>query len=185
MIFCDSLLIRRVEELYLSRMQQEISSRISCVFFEDQGMGYETPYPEPPPRTPHGNYRMISRNNLSMKINKFAFKRSIISISKYPESFVKIEFVDLKKINNYCIVWVWNPRFRFRDNSAPNKLGPGQTRPLTKSAPNKLGLHIFGDQIRPLQTRPPIEIWFRRLASFIIHANHWLYTLVPIKNVCR
>ena len=44
-----------------------------------------------------------------MKINKFTVKRSIISISKYPESFVKIEFVDLKKINNYCIVWVWNP----------------------------------------------------------------------------
>ena len=55
-------------------------------------MGYETPYPEPRtphPRTPHGNCWMISRNNLSMKINKFAFKRSMISISKYPESFVK------------------------------------------------------------------------------------------------
>ena len=74
---------------------------------------------------------------------------------------------------------------RFRDISAPNKLGPWQTRPLTKSAPNKLGPHIFGDQIRPLQTRPPTEIWFRRLANFIIHANHWFKPVVPIKNVCR
>ena len=68
--------------------------------------GMKPPTPNPPPRTPHGNCRMISRNNLSMNINKLAFKRSMISISKYPESFVKIEFVDLKKINNYCIVWV-------------------------------------------------------------------------------
>ena len=44
----------------------------------------------PLPRTPHGNCRMISRNNLSMELNKFAFKRSMISISKYTESFVKI-----------------------------------------------------------------------------------------------
>ena len=29
----------------------------------------------------------------------------MISISKYSESFVKIEFVDLKKINKICIVW--------------------------------------------------------------------------------
>ena len=29
------------------------------------------------------------------------------------------------------------------------------SRPLTNSAPDKLGPHIFGDPIRPLQTRPP------------------------------
>ena len=67
-------------------------------------MWYETPYPEP--RTPHGNCRVISRNNLSMKINKLAFKISMISISKYPEIFVKNEFVDFKKIYNYCNIWV-------------------------------------------------------------------------------
>ena len=73
----------------------------------------------------------------------------------------------------------------FRDISAPNKLGPWQTRPLTNSAPNKLGPHIFGDRIRPLQTRPPTEIWLRRLASLIIHVNHRFKTIVPIKNTCR
>ena len=92
--------------LPVTNAARDFTKNFVFFFLEDQGMGYETPYPEPPPRTPHGNYRMISCNNLSMKINKFAFKRSIISISKYPESFVKIEFVDLKKINNYCIVLV-------------------------------------------------------------------------------
>ena len=30
-------------------------------------------------------------------------------VSKYPESFVKIEIMDRKKINIYYSVWVWNP----------------------------------------------------------------------------
>ena len=53
-------------------------------------------------QTPHANWRVISRNKLGMKTNKFAFEICMISISKYPENFVKTEFVDLKKINNYA-----------------------------------------------------------------------------------
>ena len=71
------------------------------------GWDMKPPTPNPAPLTEISEWS--HGNNLSMKINKFAFKRSMIAISKYPESFVKNEFVDLKKINNYCIVWVWNP----------------------------------------------------------------------------
>ena len=51
-------------------------------------MGYETPYPEPRtahPRTPHGNYRIVSSNNMDTKFNYCLFKRCDILVSKYPE----------------------------------------------------------------------------------------------------
>ena len=57
-------------------------------------MGYET-------RTPHGNCRIVSRDNMGTKYNYCLFKRCDILVSKYPESFVKIEKVVRKKINIY------------------------------------------------------------------------------------
>ena len=60
-------------------------------------MGYETPYPKP--RTPHGNYQIVSRNNMGTKFDYCLFKRCDILVSKYPESFVQIEKVVRKKIN--------------------------------------------------------------------------------------
>ena len=69
-------------------------------------MGHETPTPNPAPMNPHGKYRVAPRNNWSVKINKLTSKQSNILISKYPGSFVKIEIVDRKKINNYCNLWV-------------------------------------------------------------------------------
>ena len=71
----------------------------------------------------------------------------------------------------------------------PGHLGPEQTRPLTNSAPNKLGPYqtrppyIWGPNSTPTNSAPT-EIWFRRLASSIIHVRHRLKTLVPIKNTC-
>ena len=62
-------------------------------------MGYETPYPEPP--NPHGNYQIVSRDNIDTKFNYSLFKRCDILESKYPESFVQIEKVVWKKINIY------------------------------------------------------------------------------------
>ena len=40
------------------------------------------------PRTPHGNYRTVSRDNVGAKII-FLFKRCDILVSEYPDSFVK------------------------------------------------------------------------------------------------
>ena len=105
----------------------------------------------------------------------------------------------LPDIQELDSLWVFKARVSFKFNH----VGPvcevafnlytclmdyGTSRPLTNLAPSKLSPHMIKDRIRPLQTRPSTEIWFRRLASFIIHANHWLKTLVPIKtyadNIC-
>ena len=51
------------------------------------------------PRTPHGNYRIVSRDNMGTKFNYCLFKRFDRLVSKYPESFVQIEKVVRKKIN--------------------------------------------------------------------------------------
>ena len=75
-------------------------------------MGYETPYPKPrtlQPPTPHGNNRIVSRENMGTKLNYCLFKQCYILVSKYPESFVKIEKVVRKKINIYYSEGVWNP----------------------------------------------------------------------------
>ena len=55
-------------------------------------MGYETPYPEPhTPRTPHGNYRIVSRDNMGAQFNHCSFKRCDILVSKYPEILSKLK----------------------------------------------------------------------------------------------
>ena len=52
------------------------------------GWGMKPPTPNLHPRTPHGNYRIVSGDNMGTKLNYCLFKRFVILVSKYPESFV-------------------------------------------------------------------------------------------------
>ena len=60
-----------------------------CVYLPERRTGYETSYPEPrTPHVPHGNYRIVSSDNVGAKIFVL-FKRCDILVSEYPERFVK------------------------------------------------------------------------------------------------
>ena len=55
------------------------------------------------------------------------------------------------KYSFYRINWILNSQMWFRDISAPNKLGPWQTRPLTNSAPIYLGTKLDPYKLGPNQ----------------------------------
>ena len=69
------------------------------MFTQTDRLGMKPPTRNPAPRTPYGNYRIVSRNNMGTKFNYCLFKRRDILVSKYSESFVQIEKVVRKKIN--------------------------------------------------------------------------------------
>ena len=62
------------------------------------------PTPNPAPPNPSWKLPSSLTRQRGYKDHQFAIKRSDILVSIYPESFVKIEIVDRKKINIRCSV---------------------------------------------------------------------------------